>query len=109
MQHMTHEKMLRQHQHLTALANKREMVLLHGSELNIDAEGGVDWGPGFLEDFDLCVASVHTEFNQSKDEMTRRIIRAMENPYVNIIGHPTGRKIGQRPPIEFDLDEVFRA
>jgi DNA polymerase (family 10) len=44
-----------------------------------------------------------------KDEMTRRIIRAMENPYVNIIGHPTGRQIGRRPPFEFDVDEVFKA
>jgi DNA polymerase (family 10) len=85
------------------------MVLLHGSELNIDAEGNVDWGPDFLEDFDLLVASVHTEFNQSKEEMTRRIVRACENPFVNIIGHPTTRKIGQRPPIEFDLEEVFAA
>ena len=109
MQRMTDEKMLRQREQLRALAKEGEMVLLHGTELNIDAEGGVDWGPEFLEGFDLCVASVHTEFNQSKDEMTRRIIRAMENPHVNVIGHPTGRKIGQRPPIEFDMDEVFTA
>jgi DNA polymerase (family 10) len=109
MQRMTDEKMLRQRELLRALAKKGGMVLLHGTELNIDAEGGVDWGPEFLEGFDLCVASVHTEFNQSKDEMTRRIIRAMENPHVNVIGHPTGRKIGQRPPIEFDMDEVFTA
>ncbi len=47
--------------------------------------------------------------NMSKDEMTRRIVRAMENPYVNVLGHPTARLIGKRPPIEFDLDEVFRA
>jgi DNA polymerase (family 10) len=109
MQRMTDDKMLKQRIQLRELEKQGKMVLLHGSELNIDAEGGVDWGPEFLEGFDLCVASVHTEFNQSKDEMTRRIIRAMENPYVNIIGHPTGRKIGQRPPIEFDLDEVFKA
>ena len=86
-----------------------KMVLLHGTELNIDPKGEVDWGPEFLQGFDLCVASVHSEFTQSKDEMTRRIARAMENPYVNILGHPTARLIGKRPPIEFDLDEVFRA
>jgi len=109
MQRMTDDKMLKQREQLKALEKEGKMVLLHGSELNIDAEGGVDWGPDFLEGFDLCVASVHTEFNQSKDEMTRRIVRACENPYVNVIGHPTGRKIGQRPPIEFDMDEVFTA
>ena len=86
-----------------------KMTLLHGTELNIDPDGEVDWGPEFLSGFDVTVASVHSMFNQSKDEMTRRIVRACENPYVNIIGHPTARKIGQRAPIEYDLDEVFAA
>jgi DNA polymerase (family X) len=111
MQRMTDEKMLAQGHRVRKLQSAYpRMVLLHGSELNIDAEGGVDWGPDFLDGFDgPLVASVHTEFNQSKDEMTRRIVRACENPYVNIIGHPTGRLIGKRAPIEFDLDEVFQA
>ena len=109
MQRMTDQKMLAQRERVRALQKEGPMVLLHGTELNIDPEGGVDWGPEFLEGFDVCVASVHTEFNQSKDEMTRRIVRACENPFVNIIGHPTGRLIGKRPPIEFDLDEVFKA
>jgi DNA polymerase (family X) len=109
MQRMTDEKMLAQRKRVRELEKQGKMVLLHGSELNIDAQGNVDWGPEFLEGFDVLVASVHTEFNQSKEEMTRRIVRAIENPFVNIIGHPTTRKIGQRPPIEFDLEEVFAA
>jgi DNA polymerase (family X) len=110
MQRMTDAKMLAQRAQLEKLRGKYpKMTLLHGSELNIDAEGAVDWEADFLAGFDLHVASVHSLFTQSKDEMTRRIVRAMENPYVNIIGHPTGRKIGHRPPIEFDLDEVFKA
>ncbi len=109
MQRMTDAKMLAQRTKVRRLEADGTMVLLHGSELNIDASGDVDWGPEFLEGFDVCVASVHGEFTQPKDEMTRRIIRACENPYVNIIGHPTARMIGRRPPIEFDLDEVFRA
>ena len=110
MQRMTDAKMLAQRAQLEKLRVKYpKMTLLHGSELNIDAEGAVDWEADFLAGFDLHVASVHSLFTQSKDEMTRRIVRAMENPYVNIIGHPTGRKIGHRPPIEFDLDEVFKA
>src|SRR3989454_8996515 len=109
MQRMTDDKMLKQRTQLRELEKQGKMVLLHGSELNIDAEGGVDWGPEFLERFDICVASVHSEFTQSKDEMTRRIVRACENAHVNVIGHPTGRKIGQRAPIEFDMDEVFKA
>jgi DNA polymerase (family X) len=110
MQRMTDEKMLAQREELRALQDRYpKMTLLHGTELNIDPEGNVDWGPEFLEGFDVCVASVHSHFNQSKEEMTKRVVRAMENPFVNVIGHPTGRKINQREPYEFDLDEVFAA
>ncbi len=110
MQRMTDAKILSQRAQLEKLRSRYpDMTLLHGSELNIDAEGAVDWEAAFLADFDVLVASVHSHFTQSKDEMTRRIIRAMENPYVNIIGHPTARLIGRRPPIEFDLEEVFKA
>jgi DNA polymerase (family 10) len=109
MQRMTDAKMLAQRKQLAKLAGDGKMVLLHGTELNIDPDGEVDWGPEFLSGFDVTVASVHSMFNQSKDEMTRRIVRACENPFVNIIGHPTARKIGQRAPIEYDLDEVFAA
>jgi DNA polymerase (family X) len=110
MQRMTDEKMLAQRKQVAKLQQKYpRMALMHGTELNIDADGGVDWGPEFLEGFDICVASVHSLFNHSKDEMTRRIVRACENPHVNIIGHPTGRQIGGRAPVEVDLDEVFKA
>jgi DNA polymerase (family 10) len=110
MQRMTDEKMLAQRAELERLRSRYpRMTLLHGTELNIDPEGNVDWGPEFLEGFDVCVASVHSHFNQPKDEMTRRMIRAMENPLVHVIGHPTTRKINQREPVELDLDEVFRA
>jgi DNA polymerase (family 10) len=110
MQRMTDEKMLTQRRQVRKLQSRYpKMTLLHGTELNIDPAGDVDWGPHFLEGFDVCVASVHSEFNQPQDQMTRRIIRACENPYVNIIGHPTARLIGRRAPIEFDLDAVFEA
>ncbi len=110
MQRMTDEKILAQRKQLRALQGKHpKMTLLHGSELNIDPDGNVDWPQDFLAGFDVLVASVHSHFNQSKDEMTRRIIRAMENPYVHVIGHPTARLIGKRTAIEFDLEEVFKA
>jgi DNA polymerase (family 10) len=110
MQRMTDEKMLAQRGQVRKLQVKYlKMHLLHGSELNIDGDGEVDWGPEFLSGFDVCVASVHSLFSQSKDAMTRRFVRACENPYVNIIGHPTGRQIGGRPPVDVDLDEVFKA
>ncbi|HKE53294.1 MAG TPA: DNA polymerase/3'-5' exonuclease PolX [Actinomycetota bacterium] len=110
MQRMTDEKMLAQRDRLHRLQDRYpKMRLLHGTELNIDGEGNVDWDADFLGGFEVCVASVHSLFNQSKDEMTGRIVRAMENPYVHVIGHPTGRIINKRQPVDVDLEEVFKA
>jgi DNA polymerase (family 10) len=85
------------------------MTLLHGTELNIDPDGEVDWDHDFLARFDITVASVHSHFRQDAKAQTRRLIRACENPYVNIIGHMTTRMIGRRQPIEADFDAVFEA
>jgi DNA polymerase (family 10) len=109
MQRMTREKMVAQRERVRELERDGEMVILHGSELNIQPDGSVDWDEEFLSDFDVLVASVHTHFNMSPEEMTARIVKAMEHPYVNILGHPTARQIGRRPPIEYDVEAVFRA
>jgi len=107
MQRMTDEKMLAQRDRVRAL--EVNLDLLHGTELNIAPDGSVDWDEDFLAGFDLCVASVHSHFEQPRAEMTRRFITACENPYVNIIGHPTTRRIGRRPPVDVDFSELFRA
>jgi DNA polymerase (family 10) len=109
MERMTKERALRQRRDLRALAKRADLALLHGSELNIQADGSLDWDDRFLADFDVLVASVHSHFHQSRDDMTRRLITAIEHPYVNIIGHPTGRLLGKRPGIDFDADAVFAA
>ncbi len=107
MQRMTDEKMLAQRERVRALDTTME--LLHGTELNIGPDGSVDWGADFLAGFDICVASVHSHFEQPRAEMTRRFITACENPHVSVIGHPTTRRIGRRPPVEVDFGELFRA
>ncbi len=114
MQRMTDEKMLAQRERVRALAKQkdhsgRKVTVLHGVELNIGPTGDVDWGPEFLAGFDICVASVHSHFTQSAGDMTRRLIRACENPYVSIIGHPTTRQLGRRGQVEADWDAVFAA
>jgi DNA polymerase (family 10) len=110
MQRMTDEKMLAQREALRALQPRvPKMTLLHGTELNIGPDGDVDWPDDFLAGFDVTVASVHSHFDQTPEQMTRRIVRAMENPYVNVIGHPTARLLGKRQGIEFDLEKVFEA
>jgi DNA polymerase (family 10) len=107
MERMTDEKALAQRRVLRTLQPKAGLTLLHGSELNIQPDGSLDWDDEFLAGFDVLVASIHSHFTMSRDEMSKRLIRAIEHPAVNIIGHPTARSIGHRPPIEFDAEAVF--
>ncbi|MGW5260473.1 DNA polymerase/3'-5' exonuclease PolX [Microbispora sp. NPDC004025] len=110
MQRMTLDKALAQRARIAELQKSYpDMRLLHGSELNIAPDGSVDWPAEVLAGFDVCVASVHSHFTQSREEMTRRFIAACENPHVHVIGHPTTRKIGKRPAVDADWEAVFRA
>lgn len=109
MQRMTTEKALEQRSRIRELEARNGIRLLHGTELNIQPDGSLDWDDEFLDGFDIVVASVHSQFHQSRTEMTKRLIRAVEHPSVNVLGHPTGRSIGRRPPIDADLDAVFAA
>lgn len=106
---MTSEQALAQRRELRRLEEKAGIALLHGSELDIAPDGSLGWEDDFLAGFDITVASVHSAFDLPSREMTARILRAVEHPYVSVIGHPTGRSIGHRPPIEADWDEIFRA
>ena len=85
------------------------LVLLHGVELNIGRNGELDYDAEFRASFDWCLASVHDHFEQSRAAQTRRVVTAMQDPSVRMIGHLSARMIGGRPPIELDLDEVCAA
>ena len=86
-----------------------ELAILHGAELNIAPDGTLDYDPDFLEGFDFGVASIHSHFDLPQAEQTDRLLAAIANPAVNVIGHPSGRKIGRRPGASFDADAVFEA
>lgn len=86
-----------------------DMALLHGSELNIGADGSLDYDREFLLGFDWCVASVHSHFRRDVAEQTTRIIEAMRHPAVNVIGHLLGRRVGKRAGIDVDVDAVLDA
>ena len=110
MQRMTLEKMLEQREQVAAFLQVElgGFRLLHGTELNIGPDGTVDWPEDILAGFDICVASVHSHFDQPRDEMTRRFVRACENPQVHVIGHPTARRLGKRGSVDVDFSELFR-
>jgi DNA polymerase (family 10) len=85
------------------------LELLAGSEVNILPDGSLDYDDELLADLDWVIASVHSSFRMSAEQMTARIVRAIQNPLVDAIGHLSGRKIEQRRPYEFDRDRVLEA
>ena len=85
------------------------ITVLAGSECDILADGALDYPDAVLAGLDLVIGAVHSRFKQPRPEMTGRICRALANPYVSVLAHPTGRLIGERSPYDVDLDEVFRA
>jgi DNA polymerase (family 10) len=83
--------------------------LLHGVELNIGPKGELDYDLEFRRGFDWCLASVHDHFELDRAAQTQRIVTAMHDPTVRMIGHLSARMIGGRPPIDLDLDAIFAA
>jgi DNA polymerase (family 10) len=88
-------------------SNLTDIEILKGAEVDIAADGRVAADKTVLEELDIVVASVHSKLDQPKAEMTRRLVKAMENDYVDIIGHPTGRKIHQKEGSQIDLETLF--
>ncbi len=87
----------------------RGITILAGSECDILPDGSMDYPDEVLAQLDLVIGAVHARFKQPKAEMTRRICKALANPYVSFLAHPTGRLIGERDPYEVDLERVFQA
>ena len=84
-------------------------MVLKGIEVDMLEKGGLDLPDGLLERADWVVASLHYGQNQPRERITERIIEAIENPYVSVIGHPTGRLINRRPPYDVDMQAVIAA
>jgi DNA polymerase (family 10) len=82
-------------------------MLLHGIEVDIKSDGTLGLPDHVLSDLDLVIASVHSAFGQPRDVMTRRVLTAMENEHVDIIGHPTGRILGRREAYEIDMQRII--
>lgn len=85
------------------------IALLKGTEVDILADGRLDLSNSILSRLDIVVAAVHYKFDLSRKAQTERIIRAMDNPHVNIIAHPTGRLLGKREPHKVDMERLIAA
>jgi DNA polymerase (family 10) len=107
---LTEERVLLQRERVRAYGRRYPSVrVFHGTEADIHADGTVDFGDDFLEGFDLVVASVHSRFGLSREDQTRRLVRAVRNPRVSVLGHPSGRLLLSRPPLDADWDAVLDA
>jgi len=87
--------------------SRGKIRLFTGSEVDIKADGSLDYPRALLNELDVVIGSVHSRFRMSKQEMTSRIVKAIESGSMDILGHPTGRVIGRRDPYEIDFDKVF--
>ena len=103
------EELRRQVAMIRALQPRYRIRILAGCECDILADGAMDFPDDVLAELDLVLAAVHSRFKQSREEMTTRIVRALANPWVNILAHPTGRRLGTREPYDVDLEAVFAA
>jgi DNA polymerase (family X) len=107
---LTMDRMREQREQIRALRRRLPQIrILHGTEADILADGSIDYGDDFLGELDLVVASVHSRFGLTREEQTTRLIRAVRNPRVAILGHPTGRLLLSREGLTADMEAVIAA
>lgn len=107
---LNEEQLLEQKKKIKAINKKlRGFRIIHGVEVDIRSDGALDISDDILKELDIVVASIHSGFKQSRQQITKRIISAIKNPHVSIIAHPTGRLIGEREAYDIDMEEIFNA
>ncbi len=105
---LSEEKLLKQNALIRKLRDHVEgMTVLSGVECDILPDGSLDYPDSVLGELDFVIASVHSRFKSTREEVTTRVMRAMENPSVKVLGHPTGRIIGRRDPLNLDMEKIF--
>ncbi|MDR3611391.1 MAG: PHP domain-containing protein [Ignavibacteriaceae bacterium] len=103
------ERVLQQKEQLDKLIEKYSIKLFQGIESDILIDGKLDYPEEFLPNFNFIVASVHSRFNLEEKDMTARIIKAVENPYTDLLGHPSGRLLLSREPYKIDTEKIIDA
>ena len=102
------ERVMQEHDHIDNVnAKMKNFVVFKGVESDILPDGSLDYPDDVLASFDFVIGSVHSNFTMSEKEMTARICRAMENPYMDILGHPTGRLLLTREPYAVDMERIL--
>ena len=106
---LTEERVLKQKDEIKLVSEELGVKIFHGIESDILKDGSLDYSDEFLDNFDFLVASVHSIFSLPEDEMTSRIIKAVENSHTNVLGHPTGRLLLARDSYKLNFKKVIEA
>lgn len=104
---LTVERLKRQHREIKELQQKKQIKVFTGIEMDILPDGSLDYEDEVLQEVDFVIASIHSSFQQSQEEIMQRLENACRNPHVNMIAHPTGRLIGRRDGYAIDLDALL--
>jgi DNA polymerase (family 10) len=105
---LNEEKLKAQREEIERLRDKYPQIkILHGIEVDIKSDGTLDFSDEILSNLDIVIGAIHSGFKQDRETITKRIISAMENPFVHIIAHPSGRLIGEREPYDVDMERIF--
>jgi len=105
---LSEERLMEEKREIEGINKKlKGFRLLAGVEVDIRSDGHMDFSDEILKEMDIVVASIHSGFRQKREQITRRLVSAMKNPYVSVIAHPTGRLIGERDPYDVDMNEIL--
>lgn len=103
------EEIMEQHKELEMIEDKLDgFTILKGIEVDVLPDGTLDTPEDILKELDIVIASIHTNFRMEEKEMTERILKAISNPYVNILAHPTGRILLERDPYRVDMEKILK-
>jgi len=106
---LTEERVIQQKEDAQKISEELNFPILQGIESDILQNGELDFSTDFLNNFNFIVASVHSRFNMLEAEMTRRIIKAIENEHTDVLGHPSGRLLLAREPYKFEIEKIIDA
>ncbi len=106
---LSEEKLMDEKREIEAINKKlRGFTLIAGVEVDIRSDGTMDFSDEALKEVDFVVASIHSGFRQNREQLTKRLVAAIKNPYVSVIAHPTGRLIGERDAYDVDIDHILK-
>ncbi len=106
---MDEKKIKKQWKEIGRIAKKQKIKILKSAEVDIRKDGSLDYPDTVLKELDIVIGGVHSNLKMPKKKMTERIIKALENNYLTILAHPTGRLVGKRKPYDADFEKIFRA